>query len=312
MAQPANPEPTLRAPPQYTVLFELEVKHHYFADGLCRQLAFTPAEQTRQLMHNADMLLRVRDHGFSLLYDHQSPALLATFERQSSLDFFFSVTVNAVDFGCYSKQKIVSKDQRLVVNYPGFSAAKCDPDSQAQPMELAYQDSQAQAKQGKQGEQALFGRWLNNMFLATVKLPPQTLQPLLSGSAKALPWRAVLQFDNTQRYWQYIFIGNWLDELMDQNMADNATPISIVDVAGKVQFAPLSAATLPGGIKVWTAMSAVPLPLQQVSQYQFKLCQGDNTLMGHLPVANVREQSLLANGQWVSEIYINQSKRINL
>jgi hypothetical protein len=50
--------------------------------------------------------------------------------------------------------------------------------------------------------------------------------------------------------------------------------------------------------------------MQQVSEQHFQLCRGEQVLVAHLPVANIFQQNRRDNLP-VSEIYVNQSKRIN-
>ena len=91
-----------------TLLFSIDVEHTYYADGICKDLQYTPSPETQKLMNKYSMRLQHTSKGFSFY--------IAT--EQSIADFlnYIKTTDNATSFSF----DVVSTNQYFTVftDYP--------------------------------------------------------------------------------------------------------------------------------------------------------------------------------------------------
>jgi hypothetical protein len=294
----------------YAVLFRLSVRHHYFSDNQCKPLTFTLCPQTQKMMHNCDLLHRVDGSACSILFNCENTSALSATANDKQLKFNIKITVKDDQFGYYSKEKVWINNTRMTlgVDNADFKGADSKGESQEQAVTQTYLDTPALAKLT---ERQFTEPMLNNQFVAAMHLSPAQLSQLLS--SQSTPWALVLQLSALQTRWQYYFVGQWFEQLFDQpshEPGEQPAQIQITDVAGKVLFSVLAPVELGNGIRAISAISDQPLAMQQVSEQHFQLCRGEQVLVAHLPVANIFQQNRRDNLP-VSEIYVNQSKRIN-
>ncbi len=289
----------------YAVLFRLSIRHNYFSDNQCRPLTFTLCPQTQKMMHNCDLLHRVDGSGCSILFNSENPCALSATAADKQLKFNIKISIADDQFGYYSKEKVWINNTRLTLD---VDKAEFKGKSKEQAVTQTYLDPAALAKLT---ERQFTDPMLNNEFVAALHLSPNQLSQLLSSQTS--PWALVLQLNALQTRWQYYFVGQWFEQLFDQpshEPGEQPAPIEITDVAGKTTFGALAPTELGNGVRAISALSHQPLTMQQVSQQHFGLFRGEQVLVAHLPVANIFQQNRRDNLP-VSEIYVNQSKRIN-
>lgn len=287
----------------YGELFRLVFHHRYFTDNRCRGLSFSALGVTDRMMDNSGLLLRTSTWGCSVLYDREKIELLTLLADDAELNFHLKVSINDHQFGYYSVEKICQNNQRLSVTYvePDQTLA---PQNQLSPV---YLDPSALAELVAPDSPNVS---LNNQFLAAFAFSAANLAQMLKADTPTL---FTVQFEPLKTLWQYYFCGDWLMGLLNSDnalMAQDEGPIGVVDINREVDFSELKLVILPSGDTALSAQSATELPLQQVSQYHFQLCQGNTKLLEHLPVANIHQQNRQGT-QLLSEIYVNQSKRIH-
>lgn len=282
----------------YAVLLRLAVCHDYFTDNQFNRLLFAPSAQCQQIMANCGLLLRTDASGFNLLFDREKTDTLMAMGEDSELKLNLKITVTDPQYGYYSNEKIYQDAKRLTLTLP-----KSLDNAIEQPIEHDYLEAKALAELSEQQ----FGSALNNNeFIASFHLSGAQVKQL---SKLEKPKVLVLQLTALKTLWQYFFIGEGFMALQKSQTQQAELP-NISDTTDKVSFDPVTTVDLGNGLNALTAISTTTLPLQQVSAQHFQLCQGQQVLIRHLPVANIYQQHRRSELP-VSEIYINQSIRTN-
>ena len=287
----------------YRPLFNISVKHDFYADGLCPCLDFVPSEQTQQIINNTGLLVRKSVSGIGVIYDQaRNDALVSYVENQEEpLCFEF---------------KVYSTDPQLRSYTEPFSA---HPEGS-----MLYFDNRAEVSLDNQNIRLHASEYASNISFNKLEspqlidvlsqkdrlIPPLfvvriyaagQVEPLFSVLAETAEKNYYLNFKSRQTFWKYYLLGSMARK--------NAY---ILDPDGEFEFEFTGETSLSDSRSALTFRSRVAIPLRQRQNFRFQLKEkspeGERVLIKRLPVAGTAQfgkEVLSEQKIVVSEIYIN-------
>lgn len=196
----------------YQPLFSLELRHDYYADGLCPDFDIVPTARTQQLLANYRCILRPYAYGVRVLTQVAGDGT-AFITLPDSLRFDFELRLNNPDFVLFTDLSGALKQGALLVNQVGSIELQVAP-----PAPAAAQPGAEVAI--SLADPAVFAN----------------LQITIGGAARILPqdnWQFQLRFQTKQCRWKYYVLLN----KPSQGSAATSQPV-ILDSDNQIVFAP--------------------------------------------------------------------------
>jgi hypothetical protein len=287
----------------YRPLFNIEVNHGFFADGLCPCLDFVASEQTERIIKNTGLLVRKSLGGIGIVYDQSSSdALLSYVEDQAEPLFFdFKVYSNDPAFKSYTEPFSGSLIEG-VLYFDNQSHVSIDNKN------IRLHASEYVTSINSEKFEALQVR---EIFTQKERLIPPLfiVRIYASGKEGALfPMQVemaaknyYLSFKSRNTIWKYYLLGA---------MAKNN--VYVLDLDGGVEFEFSGETPLADARTALIFRSISAIPLRQKQDFRFQLrersSEGDRVLIKRLPVATIGQfgkEIVSGQGIVVSEIYIN-------
>jgi hypothetical protein len=112
---------------KYRVLFSVQARHEFFADGLCRGLAFTPTSQTAALFRNRQLLHRATSSELCVVCDAEATPLEGAAAHEP-LTFAFTIAARDPGFWSYTEPVLKRKDTAGIAMQPKDAVVVFDSD----------------------------------------------------------------------------------------------------------------------------------------------------------------------------------------
>lgn len=281
---------------QYRPLFTVSVEHAYFADGLWKNLLFTPSSATNKVISGAGMLMRQMEGGLRVFYDEEKlPALkLYAAETGGKLQFSFKVRARDKTFANYTSPPIRRGDTILYFRNPepqadAAESGRLSREGLASLLDLIEVDTLVTERILNARE-----RWIPPDFVVDILVAPDA-------EADSAGRTFFIKFDCRRSYWKYYLLG--------QAKRDNAF---ITDLDHRVEFFSCGEVLLPGNRPAAVFRSKERIPVLEQSGYRFQLREQEHgvakVLVKRLPVASETRLGLeIIDGkdEIVLENYIN-------
>lgn len=283
-------------------LCSIVVNHTYFADGLCRKLAFFPTPATARFIHKTGLLLHGEEMGMQVFIEGEKEDCLRQYladPDEFSL-LVFKVFPRDTSFWYYTtpeipwEQGILYFDNRRAIPMEdGSLRLHRQPSVSTEEMERL--DAPVVTDLLSAGER------LNRPGLLIVLDPARILQDDDSAQIPATTGVHRIHFKTRETLWRYYLLG-----------PDRQRPLSIIDKNNTCHFRQVGRESLPDGRTALTFLSTELLPLTQRSDCIFQLKEhgdgGEKVLIRRLPAASPNQQRHeVIDGQTmaVSDIFIN-------
>jgi len=286
---------------RYRPLLSIAVEHGYFADVLCRNLRFEPCEQSAALLQKSGCVWRAVVGGIAIHADVSKTKLLRScFEEMSPS--------RRLGFRAYAEDSLFD-------TYTGGYQRSDDA--------VLFLDSDNAVQEATSGRYRLHAsdsvsdadrRLINSPSLLNNRRP-RTGSPKcevwiqadidsldeFSHAQDAVGKNYYLRFAARSTLWQYIVVGDWMQE-----------QVSVVDLADKVRFSASHPRNFANGRVAQTLRSEEVISLQERSSQRFQLRVQDHgterVMIKRLPVASAGQFNIEEHKgapTWVSEIYVN-------
>lgn len=271
----------------YSAVLDLEVRHDFFNQGVCRHLRFEPSASTTEWLLRHQVLTRQEENHLLLLSTSES-ANSDFFEATVLRYFVFS---SDPLFGLYTAQ--LDRKSGLPLY---FESTATDVDGlmvqsySSVPVEEQHSSSDALPR----GQRTLVGPRL------IVDIPVTANDFLAEDAAKSRHKRIHLQANSM--FWKYYFFGEFTKKAIEiSDLNTTATP---------VEFEASDMSVARQGV-AW--VSKVAIPMQEVPTQRFQLRaveEAGRVLIKRLPNAGTskigKEKFRDGSEHLVAEIYINQ------
>jgi len=294
----------------YLPLFDFEVQHTFFPDGLCANaLRFVLAPTSAELLQRSGLVARAGEAGVAVFADGSRLEALRLIVRDAEEPFCLTWLAYAADplFGNYTEGLVYPPDG--IPLFDGDSAVAEGPTGRWRLQRAAYVSAaDARPLEDETVAQALSGKSqrVPPLFVVTLGLPALD-DGSASVGAPAAEWlpeprRYVLRFATRAAVWKYWLIGDW-----------RTSEPQVVDPDGRASFLQAQMATLPDGRPALTIRSVAPIEILRRSPFRFQLRgragSNERVLVKRLPVAGAaqltRETGALG-GSVVSDIYVHR------
>lgn len=285
----------------YSLLFDFDVKHDYFANHKAVSVRFEPHSETAKLLKSLGLIERRRDNGIALFFEEGQREALRLYaeDEQEPLQFVYKAYVDDPLFERYTTPmpNRSGKVLRFKNDLPRQALSEdvvIHPDDRVSEVALASIET------------------LQDDGLLTARdglLKPSFLLQLAANAESGLrddegvfngP-HYMIHFAATQSYWKYFLLGDIAKR-----------DAYIVDLSEQVEFEPSGEEALANQQIALTYVSKEAIAMQQRSECRFQLREssfgGGKVLIKRLPVASANQ---VGRGQYhgkevvVSEIYVN-------
>lgn len=287
----------------YRPLFNISVRHDFYADGLCPCIDFVPSEQTQQIINNAGLLVRKSAGGIGLIYDQgRSDALVSYVDDQTEpLCFEFKVYSTEPQLKSYT-EPFTAHPEGCTLYFDNL--ADVNPDNQDIRLHASEYVSNISFKklESLQLMDVLSqkDRLIPPLFVVSIYAAGKA-GPLFSAPFETAAKNYYLSFKSRQTFWKYYLLGSMARK-----------DAYILDPDGGVEFEFTGETSLSDARSALTFRSRVAIPLRQRQSFRFQLkeraSEGERVLIKRLPVAGAAQfgKEVLSEQEIVvSEIYIN-------
>lgn len=276
---------------EFDILFTLQLKHNYFADGKLKKVAIDITPGTKIKLNNNGLLFKPFNDGFRILYDKNFAGQKRT--REMALDGItvlrFHLTLNDSDFFNYTGgiSKEIISNLFYFHNIPGTSPQSFS--------STVLHEEELVTDSNLVSESRFTDLPLNKPFgVLDVRLN-EDLSPLLT-----------IHFGEKKTYWRYVIAGNHLLNLKSPAI-----------LGEEVNFVGPERIVLPDAREAITFESPAPISLKQSYNQLFRLVENYNKedskykiILKSLPVPDIRTISALPKEESIkentySEIFIN-------
>lgn len=214
----------------YQPLFSLEMRHDYYADGMCPDFDIVPTARTQQLLANYRCVLQPFAWGLRVMTQVAANGT-AFITLPDTLQFEFALRLNNPDFVLFTDLSGTLRQGAMLVNRAGSNALQVAEISSA-PVQSATASSGASGATAAPGPAAAPSE---PAVFAAVRLT-------LGGAARVLPqpdWQFQLAFQARQCRWKYYVLLN----KPSQGGGAASQPV-ILDTDNRIVFAPADARDL--------------------------------------------------------------------
>ncbi len=278
----------MSSPPRllrWSRLFTVEVRHEYFANGICPGLVLRETPETSRAMVNLGLVRRDLAGGIAVFSDGSAP------QDGFDLDFLLETTDPA--FHSYTEIEGLAGAAALAFDSSRCAVPQLDGTCR---LHIAPEASAADCMESGAARSG-FKPGVPPVALVRIRAtPPAEAASLLSGT------RHVIAFRARRRYWKYFVLG--------QDASD--PPPSIRDADMQEEFEPAVPALLAGDRPAVTLRSKAPIALRERPAQRFQLRvrtpAGERVLVKRLAVATPQllgKETIDGREVVVSEIYVN-------
>lgn len=276
----------------YLPLFRIQIQHEFFADGICRNLEFTPAPETAVLIQRHQLLLRSEIDGIALY-------------RSSEPNGVVSPDVHLLRF------LVFSSDPEFQLYTAGFDKKTRQPlyctsevlDGQRMPLQALPGDFGGSAARSPYDLAPPGQRKSLIKPCLVVDINVSEADFSVDDSAAGQEIKSYLiSLEAAKIYWKYYFFGEFAKKAIEISDLNTAT-------AG-IGF---ESSVMPVAQNGAAFVSTVAIPMQEVPTQRFQLREKEEAgrvLIKRLPNAGTRKigkEKLRDGGEvLVAEIYINQ------
>ena len=227
------------------ILSEIQYRHGYFKDQLCRCLSVTPAESSLREMINHGLLLKANPGGFRLLYDTRHAGSLRSRSDVLYKGIVIRLLLRLDDPGFYNyttpSPADISKQVFYFYNRPGRTFLHNEE-------QVSANDLFETIAPGKPpGKKIVLAPSIRRPFEKPFAILDFHLYPGLEKNYHIL-------FQPLSTWWNYILVGNHLKELRDP---------AIINTGTKENFAGPSAIRLPDERTGLSFLSPAPMVLSE-------------------------------------------------
>ena len=287
---------------RYSQLFSIEVRHSFFASGLCRELEFVPTPRTAGKIRNAGLLLKLTRAGIRVFSDlgRLDSLQLHAADDQDPLELVFKAYARDPLFMNYTES---GPDRQDAVRYFDSVAAVTQEDGSLRLHAGVYagvEDFRPTDDRGFQDVLTPRDRLAKPAFVVNIGVPKEDADALGDGTDGG-PRAYFVNFQERQTIWKYLLVGDLARE-----------DYYVADLDNSTEFAPGGNEVLADERTAITFKSTTALPLRERSEYRFQLRERDSgdgkVLIRRLPVASAARIGMeRTEGQatLVSEMYIN-------
>lgn len=287
----------------YRQLFNISIRHGFFADGVCPGLRFVPSPQTARIIGNTGLLIRDQADGISVIHDQERGDALRSYvdDLNEPLHFDFNVYSNDPHFKSYSEPfsewpegAVLYFDNQLDVSVENdnirlHTSEYVTKINSAKLETLQSRDILSQKE-----------RLIPPLFVVRIHAAGKE-GVLFSAPFETAAKNYYLSFKSRQTFWKYYLLGA---------MARNSA--YIIDPDGEVEFEFSGETPLADARPALIFMSKTAITLRQRQELRFQLKErspeGERVLIKRLPVATIGQlgkEVVSGQGIVVSEIYIN-------
>lgn len=271
----------------YTAVLDLEVRHDFFNQGVCRYLRFEPSAATSEWLRRHQVLTRQEENHLRLLSTTEAAA--TDFFETTVLRFF--VFSSDPLFGLYTAQ--LNQKSGLPLYFES-TAADMDGLMVQSPSPAPMEEQHSGSSALPRGQRTLLGPRL------IVDIPVTANDFLAAPAAKSRHKRVHLQTNSM--FWKYYFFGEFAKKAIEiSDLNTTATPVVF------------EASAMPVARQGVAWVSKVAIPMQEVPTQRFQLRaveEAGRVLIKRLPNAGTskigKEKFRDGSEHLVAEIYINQ------
>ena len=263
----------------YTLVFNIDIKHTYFSSGICEDLTYSPTIDTKQIIDKYGFIIRKTVSGFQLYSNtNQSIEDYLTYIQQVTETTAFEFTGTAINQVFYNYTAEIPVVEIGVLSYE--SNRLVNNSVSLQETFIAKSDASHIIS-------------IKILFNDIIKAHTPDTQ---------LSYQILLNARNTQ--WQYYIINNSNQEYTEIAIESNTT---------EIQFTNEGETTLQNGQKATLFSSGEALiPLKNVAEHKFDIVNTKQTIAGSrketifkgLPIPNPSSQIILDNGTIASPMYV--------
>lgn len=262
----------------YTLVFNIDIKHSYFASGICEDLICNPTIDTKQIIDKYGFIIRKTQSGFQL-YSNTNQSI------EDYLQYIQQVTeTNAFEFtGTAINQAFYNYTAEIPVTEIGV---------------LSYKSNELTTSPIALEKTFVAKNDASNAI--TIKIQFDDI--IKADTTDNLTYQIQLHARKTQ--WQYHIINSSNQEYTEIAIESNAT---------EIQFINEGETTLQNGQKATLFSSGETLiPLKNVAEHKFDIVNTKQTIAGSrketifkgLPIPNPSNQIILDNGTIASPMYV--------
>lgn len=286
----------------YSPLFSIEVRHSFFAGGLCRDLDFFRTPQTDRVIQNAGLLIKDTKHGVRVFYDANTTDSLNLYSggQDDPLILGFKVFSRDPLFANYTEAEINKRDS--ILYFDNLNEEIEDTGK----LRLHHQEFVSDADSEKVDSPQLDNilgikdRLVSPIFVINIRIPVGE-GSLFDDQSKVISKDYYINFSGRQTIWKYCLMGEMARE-----------DLFIADLDNETEFEFTGEETVGESRTALAFKSTTTVPIRERSDRRFQLRDkgsgNGRVVIRRLPVASASQISKeMIDGEeaLVSEMLIN-------
>jgi hypothetical protein len=245
----------------YLLLFSIEVEHHFFSGGLCRELNFVPTSKTDMVIKKTGLLTKNTINGICLFYDENKSECLQLYaaDPDEPLSFGFKVFSRDPFFENYTELPASKEDSILYFDNRDVeidTAGKFRLHNEEYVSETDFENLDSRLLEDILNKR---DRLIRPIFTVNIFVPEKE-GSLFDEQSKAISTSYQLKFKSRQTFWKYYLLGDIAGE--DSYVAD---------LNNETEFEFAGVESLADNRAALTFRSKTTLPFRERSDCRFQL-----------------------------------------